>query len=77
MKKIMTEKKITLPSLRKQDWKKIKIETEKVNKLLPDILMGNITELNELIYAGRKLVCEKIGISQGNPNRNTKTWMGN
>ena len=29
--------KITLPFLRNQDWKKVKIDTEKVNKLLPNI----------------------------------------
>ena len=34
MKKTMTKKKSTLPSLRKQDWKKIKTETEKFCKLL-------------------------------------------
>ena len=30
--------------------------------------MNNITELNELIYVGAKLVCEKIGI----PSKSTK-----
>ena len=69
----MTEKKITLPSLRSQDWKNVKVETEKVNKLLPNIPMDNITELSELIYAGAKLVCDKIGVPQGNPNRNTRS----
>ena len=33
-KKIMTETRTTLPSLRNQDWKKVKVVTEKVNKLL-------------------------------------------
>ena len=32
IKKIMTEKKTTLPSLRNQDWKNVKVEIEKVNK---------------------------------------------
>ena len=59
-------------SLRKQDWKNIQVETEKVNILLLIIPTGNINELNKLIYAGMKLVCEKIGVPLGNSNRNTK-----
>ena len=29
----MNEKKVILPSLMKQDWKKVKVEFEKVNKI--------------------------------------------
>ena len=36
----------------------------KINQVLPYISTNNITELNELIYEGVKLVCEKIGIHQ-------------
>ena len=35
-----------------------------MNKLLPTIPMSNITELNELIYAGVKLVCDKTSVPQ-------------
>ena len=35
------------------------METNKINQVLPYIVT-NITELNKLIYAGAKLVCEKI-----------------
>ena len=42
------------------------------SKLLLDIPMKYITEQNELIYAGRKLVSEKIDVPRSNPNRNTK-----
>ena len=73
IKKIMTEKKITLLSFGNQDWKKVEIETEKVNKLLPNIPTGNITELKVLVYARAKLVCDKIGIPQRNPDRNIKS----
>ena len=46
----MTEKETTLSSLRHQKRKKkVKIESEMVNKLLTNILKGNITELNEPI----------------------------
>ena len=34
--------------------------------------MNNITELNVLIYAGAKLVCDKIGVPLKNMNRNSK-----
>ena len=47
-------------------------EPEKVNQLLKYIPNDNITELNELIYAGTKLVDEKIVILLRNPKRNTK-----
>ena len=68
----MSKKKITLPSLRNQNWKKVKEETEKVNKLLPNIPTDNITELKQLIYAGAKLVCDKIDDPLSNLNRNAK-----
>ena len=49
--------------------KTLKIETNKINHILPYIQMNNITELNEQIYAGAKLVCEKIGTP---PKKSTK-----
>ena len=59
LKRIMSEKKTRLPSIRNQDWKTIKTETEKINELLTYISTNNLTELNELFYSGTKLVCEK------------------
>ena len=44
--------------------KTLKIETNKINHILPYIPTNNIIELNELIYAGAKLVCENIGIPE-------------
>ena len=38
---------------------------------------SNITELNELNYAGAKLSCDKTGVSPRNPNRNIKKCMEN
>ena len=72
IKKIMTEKKTAFPSLRKKDKKKVQLEIEKVNELLPNIPTSKIIELNELIYARAKLFCNKIGVPRGNPNENTK-----
>ena len=52
LKRVMFEKKIRLPSLRNQDWKTVKAETEKINEFT-HISTNNITELNELINAKR------------------------
>ena len=64
----MNSEKTNLPSLRNLEWRTLKIDTNKINQVLPYISTNNITELNELIYAGAKLVCEKIGI----PSKSTK-----
>ena len=50
----MAEHKTTLQSLSKQEWIRVKVKREKFNKLLPNTPIGNITELNELIYEGAK-----------------------
>ena len=54
LKRTMYEKKITLPSIININWKTLKAETEKIYLLLTHISTKNITELNELIYAGAK-----------------------
>ena len=71
-KRIMSKKKTRLSLLRNQDWRPVKAETEQINKLLTHISMNNITKLNEQIYAGKKLVCDKIGVPLKNTNRNSK-----
>ena len=60
MKRIISEKKTNLPSIRIQDWRTFKSESG--NDLLTNIPTNNITELNDLINTGAKLVCEKIGV---------------
>ena len=72
LKNIMTKNKTKLPSLRNQDWKKVKVGSNKVNKLIPNTSTSNITELNELIYAGAMFICDKISVPFRNPMRNTK-----
>ena len=47
----MNSEKTTLPSLRNIEWRTVKMETNKINQVLP-----YITELNELIYSVAKLV---------------------
>ena len=58
----MSEKKTTLPSLSNQDLETVKFETEKVDDFLTNIPTNDITELNDLIDTGAKLVCEKVGV---------------
>ena len=48
------------------------MDINKINKELPYISTNNITKLNELIYAGEKLVCEKIGIPSKARRKKTK-----
>ena len=61
IKRIMPEKKTTLPSHWKEKMKTVKSETEKVNYLSTNISTNDIMELNDLIYAGAKLDREKSG----------------
>ena len=44
-----------------------------MNQVLTYISTNNITELNELIYAGAKLVCEKIGIPSKSTEEKSKS----
>ena len=64
----MNSVKTTLPSLRNIERRTLKTDANKINQILPYISTNNITELNDLIYAGAKLVCEKIGV----PSKSTK-----
>ena len=64
----MNSVKTTLPSLRNLEWRTLKTETNKINKMLPYISTNNISELNDLINAGAKFVCEKSGV----PSKSTK-----
>ena len=69
---IMSERKNILPSFRNQDWRTVLSETENVNKLLTNIPSNDITELNDLIYEGEKIVCEKIGVPMKTRERKSK-----
>ena len=64
----MNSEKITSPSLRNIEWRIVRSETNKANQVLTYISTNNTTEFNEIIYAGAKLVCEKIGT----PSKSTK-----
>ena len=44
----------------------------KINELLIHSSTDNIMELNELIYAGAKFICDKVGVPLKNMNGNSK-----
>ena len=44
----------------------------KINKVIPYKSTNTLTELNQLLYAGVKLVCEKIGIHSKNTKKKSK-----
>ena len=64
----MNCEKTNLPSLRNAEWRTVKTEKNKINQVLPYISTNDITKLNELIYEGAKLFCEKSWI----PSKSTK-----
>ena len=64
----MNSVKTTLPSLRHIQWRTLKTETNRISQILPYISTNTISELNDLIYAGAKLECEKIEV----PSKSTK-----
>ena len=68
LKRIMNSVKTTHLSLRNIEWRTLKTETNRINQMLPYISTNNISDLNDPIYAGAKLVCEKIGV----PSKSTK-----
>ena len=68
--------KTTLLSLRNIEYRTLKTETNRINQMLPYISTNDITELNDLIYAGVKLVYEKIGVPTKKYEETVKTRMG-
>ena len=73
LKGILNSEKTTLPSLRNIEWRIVKAEMNKVNQVLTYIPTNNITDLNELIYAGAKLVCENVWIPLKNMKEKSKS----
>ena len=76
MKIIISKKKTTSPSLRNHELRTVKSKTEKVNNLLTNILTNNIRYVNDLIYAGAKLVCDKTTTPSEDHRQKSKTRMG-
>ena len=73
-KRTIDSEKTTLTSLRNIECRIVKKETNKVNQLLPHTSTNNITELNELIYAGAKSVLDKIRIPSKRTKKKKSGW---
>ena len=73
----MSSEKTILPSLKNIEWKTLMIETNKIDHILPYIPTNNTTELNELIYAGAKLVLWENWDPLKKHEETVKTGMGN
>ena len=63
--------------IKNQVWNAENLKTEKINKLLINIPVDNITEQNEVINVGKMLISRKIGIFLKNPKRKTKNSLVN
>ena len=48
--------------------------TRKVDEVMSKIEVGNITELNDLVYAGAAVVMEMLGISRIEKNTGIEPW---
>ena len=70
LKEIMRGEKTTLPSLRDKDRKKVGEVTEQVNCLLQHIETDTLLELNNLIYAGAKMVAQSFTTQDRNLGNN-------
>ena len=68
----MNKQNITLPSLRNTEWRTVNMKTESINQVPTYTPIKNITESNEVIYAGAKVVCGKIGIALKSTNKESK-----
>ena len=71
----MSEKKTALPSLRSQDWKTVKAETEKINDLITNTPTDDDTELNDLMYAEISLWKNRSSLEEH--EQKDKTWIRN
>ena len=72
IKEIISEKKDYITITKKLRLKNSQGKNKKINELLTHFLMNSITELDELICARAKLVCDKSGVLLKNTNRNSK-----
>ena len=77
MKKIMIEKKTTLPSIRNEEWKKITVESVKVNKFSSKYPEGqrHWTELANL--CGSETCLSQIQCSPKEAEQKYKNWTRN
>ena len=71
---ILNEERKRLPSMRAVDKNKLNIEVQKVNKLLQNIQIDDITKMNDLIYASTVLVAEKFNMFREKAKKSKPAW---
>ena len=71
MKRIMSEKKTTLPSLRNQNWKTVKAETKKKKWLINKYPNEQHHRIKRSNLCRREIILWKIGVSPKNTNSNS------
>ena len=59
---LLKEARQRLPPLRKISTRRLLEATRKVDKVMNKIEVGNITELNDLVYAETAVVIEMLGV---------------
>ena len=73
----MSEKNTTLPSLSNQDWKKVEVKTEKINKLLPNIPQKKHHWTKRVNLGRSETGPRKNQCSSRKPEQKYKIWAGN
>ena len=71
---ILNEERKRLPSMRAVDKNKLNIEVQKVNKLLQNIQIDDLTKMNDLIYAGAVFIAEKFNMFKEKTKKSKPAW---
>ena len=67
---LLKETRERLPRLRGIEKHRLLEATRKVDEVMSKIEVGNLTELNDLVYAGAAVVMEMLGIKNRKKHRN-------
>ena len=70
------EKRKRLPLLRGTEKHRLLEATRKVDEVMNNTEVGNITELNDLVYAGAVVITEMLGVSNRKSTRRTNRGKG-
>ena len=71
---ILNEERKSLPSMRAVYKSNLNIEVQKVNKLLQNIHIDDVTKMNDLIYANAVFVAEKFNMFREKAKKSKPTW---
>ena len=71
---ILNEGRKSLPSMRAVGKNKLNIEVQRINKLLQNIQIDDLTKMNELIYAGAVFIAEKFNMFEEKTKKSKPAW---